>query len=608
VLNAGRPGRHRVSINLGFAFAILLLTWAGWYSYRESTESRNSARGVAHTYEVLGSLYLLISSLQEAETGQRGYIISGKEEYLGPYYHSATRIAGQMGQLRSLTADDPAQRERVKTLFSIAARRMGVLNKGISIRKAHGLDSAIAVVLTGQGMILMDSARSLASDMQAIERKLLRERSAKSEILARRAEFTIMLASCLGLLLLATSALLANWEIRARRAAEAGLRQANEALEERVAGRTVELQALSEELRAGKDFLRKVVDTNPQLVFIKDWDGRFVLANLQVAELYGTTVGEIEGKSDADFNSNTAQVESFVRADREVMQSGRKLHVSEEAVTDNRTGVTRWFQTVKVPLTGPDGRKQVLGVSTEITERFRKFQELEAARDTLTHALVHDLRSPLTGLQGYLDLLMMAVETGPTEDILGFARDAQGIAGHLNEMVSQVLDVSRLESGDMPLSPEDTDLVELIPGSVTSLGRQPEGIDVVYDAPEEQVVVACDREVVARVVANLVGNAFKFARSEVRIGLEGSNGIVRVTVSDNGPGVEPEYRKMIFEKFGQAPLGRAGKARSSGLGLTFCKLAVEAHGGRIGVDCSEAGGARFWIELPRKAQPARPSQ
>jgi PAS domain S-box-containing protein len=557
---------------------------------------------------VLGSLYSLISSLQEAETGQRGYIISGKEEYLGPYHHSATRIAGQMGQLRSLTADDPAQRERVKTLFSIAARRMGVLNKGISIRKAHGLDSAIAVVLTGQGMILMDSARSLASDMQAIERKLLRERSAKSEILARRAEFTIMLASSLGLLLLATSALLANWEIRARRAAEAELRQANEALEERVAGRTGELQALSEELRAGKDFLRKVVDTNPQLVFIKDWDGRFVLANLQVAELYGTTVGEIEGKSDADFNSNTAQVESFVRADREVMQSGRKLHVSEEAVTDNRTGVTRWFQTVKVPLTGPDGRKQVLGVSTEITERFRKFQELEAARDTLTHALVHDLRSPLTGLQGYLDLLMMAVETGPTEDILGFARDAQGIAGHLNEMVSQVLDVSRLESGDMPLSPEDTDLVELIPGSVTSLGRQPEGIDVVYDAPEEQVVVACDREVVARVVANLVGNAFKFARSEVRIGLEGSNGIVRVTVSDNGPGVEPEYRKMIFEKFGQAPLGRAGKARSSGLGLTFCKLAVEAHGGRIGVDCSEAGGARFWIELPRKAQPARPSQ
>jgi PAS domain S-box-containing protein len=623
---------HRRSINLGFAFAILLLAWAGWYSYRGSVESRNSARWVAHTYEVLGSLYLLLSSLQEAETGQRGYIISGKQEYLGPYYHSATRIAGRLGQLRSLTADEPAQQQRLEVLSVIVARRIEVLSKGISIRQTHGLDAAIAVVLEGQGKRLMDSARTAISDMQAIERSLLRRRSAKSEALARRAELTVMLGSSLGLLLLATSALLANWEIRGRRAAEAGLRRANQELEDRVAARTKDLQALNQELRAGKDFLRKVVDTNPQLVFIKDWEGRFVLANLQVAELYGTTVEELEGKSDADFNPNHAEVESFVRADQEVMQSGRKLHVSEEAVTDSRTGATRWFQTVKVPLTAPDGRgKQVLGVSTEITERrnaeeqlrrtrdelavtanrlhdeittqFRKLQEAKAARDTLTHALVHDLRSPLTGLQGYLDLLTTAVESGSHRDVVEFAREAHTIAGHLNEMVSQVLDVSRLESGDMPLSPEDTDLVGLLPASVATIGPQPEGIDVVYETPEKQVVVACDREVVARVVANLVGNAFKFTRNEVRIGVEGSNGVVRVTVSDNGPGVEPEYREVIFEKFGQAPLGRVGKARSSGLGLTFCKLAVEAHGGKIGVDSSSGGGARFWIELPRKAEP-----
>ncbi|MDQ3223710.1 MAG: CHASE3 domain-containing protein, partial [Gemmatimonadota bacterium] len=383
---------------MGFAFAILLLTWAGWYSYRGSIESRNSARSVAHTYEVLGSLYLLLSSLQEAETGQQGYIMSGKEESLGPYYHSATRIAGQLGQLRSLTADDPAQQERVRLLLGIAARRIAVLNEGISIRRTRRLDSATAGVLTNQGKALMDSAQSTVSELQAMERNLLRERSATSEILARRTELTIMLASSLGLLLLATSALLANWEIRARRAAEAGLRQANEDLEDRVAGRTGELQSLNEELRveieerarieaelrAGQDFLRKVVDTNPQLVFIKDWEGRFVLANRAVAELYGTTVEELEGKSDADFNSNTAEVESFVRADQEVMQSGKRLHLSEESVTDCRTGVTRWFQTVKVPLTALDGRgKQVLSVATEITERRNAEEQLRRTRDEL---------------------------------------------------------------------------------------------------------------------------------------------------------------------------------------------------------------------------------
>jgi PAS domain S-box-containing protein len=384
----------------------------GWYSYRESIESRNSAHWVAHTHEVLGSLYLLLLSLEEAEAGQRGYIFSGQEEYLGPYYHSATRIAGQLGQLRSLSGDDPAQRERVKLLFGIAARRISVLNEGIAARRTRGLDSAIAVILKGQGNALMDSARSTVYDLQAIERNLLRERSAESEIFAGRTELTIMLASGLGLLLLATSAFLANWEIRVRRAAETGLRQANEGLGDRVAGRTRELESLNEELRvkieeraqieaelrAGKDFLRKVVDTNPQLVSIKDWDGRFVLANLPLAELYGTTVEDLEGKRDADFNPNTAQAESFVRADQEVMQSGRRLHLSEESVFNSRTGVTRWFQTVKVPLAALDGRgMQMLGVSTEITERRNAEEQLRRTRDEL-QALVEAAPVAIVGI------------------------------------------------------------------------------------------------------------------------------------------------------------------------------------------------------------------
>jgi signal transduction histidine kinase len=235
----------------------------------------------------------------------------------------------------------------------------------------------------------------------------------------------------------------------------------------------------------------------------------------------------------------------------------------------------------------------------EVTSQFLKLRELEAARDTLTHMIVHDLRSPLTGLQGYLDLLRVAVVAGSSDESLEFARDAHSVAEHLKEMISQVLDVSRLESGDMPLSQEDTNLVHLLTSAVASLGPPPNGIDVVYETAEP-VVVACDRDVVTRVVANLVGNAFKFAprRGEVRIGLEAGDRMVRVTVSDNGPGVDLEHRKVIFEKFGQAPLGRAGKARSTGLGLTFCKLAIEAHGGRIGVDSGTGGGARFWIELP----------
>jgi two-component system sensor histidine kinase/response regulator len=237
----------------------------------------------------------------------------------------------------------------------------------------------------------------------------------------------------------------------------------------------------------------------------------------------------------------------------------------------------------------------------QLSTQLRRLQELETARDTLTHMVVHDLRSPLTGLIGYIELLgTIARETGNAE-AMEYTADAQAIAARLTEMVSQVLDVSRLEAGQMPLSVADTDLVRLLPAAVGGLGPTPAGLSVVYELPKEPVPVSCDAAVIGRVVANLVGNAYKFTRrdGEVRIGLVQRNGRVRFSVTDQGPGVAPEHRERIFEKFGQVRSSGPAGARSSGLGLTFCRLAVEAHRGELGVESAETGGARFWVELPR---------
>ncbi|MFL5402080.1 MAG: response regulator [Gemmatimonadales bacterium] len=236
----------------------------------------------------------------------------------------------------------------------------------------------------------------------------------------------------------------------------------------------------------------------------------------------------------------------------------------------------------------------------QVVAQLHRLQELEAARDTLTHMIVHDLRSPLTGLQGYLDLLR-TVADGNAE-VVEYASEATGIAARLNEMVSQVLDVSRLESRQMPLSLKETDLGELIPAAVASLGPPPSGIGISYELGPPSTI-ACDPELIRRVMINLVGNAFKFARNGgvVRVSGTAAGDCVRLSVTDNGPGVPAEFRQLIFEKFGQAPLGQGSSMRSTGLGLTFCKLAVEAHGGQIGVENADGGGARFWIELPRVA-------
>lgn len=236
----------------------------------------------------------------------------------------------------------------------------------------------------------------------------------------------------------------------------------------------------------------------------------------------------------------------------------------------------------------------------EVTAQYHQLQQLETARDTLTHMIVHDLRSPLTGLQGYLDLLRMAVAAKSYVEVTEYADEARATADRLKDLISQVLDVSRLEANQMPVQRVQTDLVQLVPAAVASVGPPPASVQVVYDLPGHPVVISCDGDLITRVLVNLVSNAYKFTplESSVRIGVEAENGHARITVTDAGKGVAREHRELIFQKFGQTSLGRAAAARSSGLGLTFCKLAVEAHGGRIGVEDGVDRGSVFWVELP----------
>lgn len=126
------------------------------------------------------------------------------------------------------------------------------------------------------------------------------------------------------------------------------------------------------------EFIRKVIDTNPSLIFVKDWNGKFALVNRATADIYNTTVENLAGKRDADFNRNKEEVKSILTSDRQVMQSLQPRFIKEEAVTNAKTGKKRWFQTIKVPILSGNS-KYVLGIATDITDR-KKAQEIIEAR------------------------------------------------------------------------------------------------------------------------------------------------------------------------------------------------------------------------------------
>jgi signal transduction histidine kinase len=172
-------------------------------------------------------------------------------------------------------------------------------------------------------------------------------------------------------------------------------------------------------------------------------------------------------------------------------------------------------------------------------------------------------------------------------------------------MANSVLDVSRLETGRLPLEVTDHDLSEMIRKVVKGMQPLYPDREVTIDAPPS-TRIQCDGKLVYRVLENLVSNGLKHtppARG-LRVCVASESTGVRVTVQDEGPGVPPELREKIFEKFGMLKTAEARRYQSVGLGLAMCRLTIMAHGGAIGVESAPVRGSSFWFTLPHVAKAA----
>jgi signal transduction histidine kinase len=240
----------------------------------------------------------------------------------------------------------------------------------------------------------------------------------------------------------------------------------------------------------------------------------------------------------------------------------------------------------------------------ELAAANAELRELEKLRDNLFHMLVHDMRSPLTVISAALQLIQESEASDFDADTMTLLHQARGSVNALIGMVSSVLDVSRMEAGKMPVRREECDLGAMAREVISQLQLLRGGRTLRLTGGENAKHVSADRDLISRIMQNLLGNALKFTPEEsglITIDIDVSDNRARVSVTDNGSGIPPEHQKRIFEKFAQVESDATVHRNSTGLGLTFCKLAVEAHGGMIGVASAPEGGSIFWFELPCQA-------
>jgi signal transduction histidine kinase len=224
-------------------------------------------------------------------------------------------------------------------------------------------------------------------------------------------------------------------------------------------------------------------------------------------------------------------------------------------------------------------------------------------RNDLTHMIIHDLRRPLSLVTGYVDILEQTTAGKLNPDEAECVTGAKRGADDMGEMITTLLDIGRLEAGAMPLQIENHDIAEIAHKAVDRFTSVLAGRTLRCEMPSNPVLVPCDADVTRRIVENLIGNALKFTESDgtILVKVERTGAEVTVAVSDNGEGIPSDQHEYIFEKFGQTKSGRQHR-HSTGLGLAFCRLAVKAHRGNIGLQSEPEKGSTFWFTLPGRDQ------
>jgi signal transduction histidine kinase len=242
----------------------------------------------------------------------------------------------------------------------------------------------------------------------------------------------------------------------------------------------------------------------------------------------------------------------------------------------------------------------------QLSKNLQKLKSMEALRDNLTNMIVHDMRNPLQAILSTAQLLEMFNEPTMNEKNRAKIKDIVSQAKLLEAMISSLLDVSRLESGLLPLDKKIHDLVLLGKEAVEEIGPLAANVQFFLEEPGYDSFVECDHDIIKRVVVNLLANAIKFSAKgdKVHVAFSRDDSFARLIITDSGPGIAPEYHEKIFEKFWQVDSNKLKQMHSSGLGLTFCKLAIEAHGGTIGVESEPDKGAKFWFQIPVAALPS----
>jgi PAS domain S-box-containing protein len=570
------------------ALSLKLVIWLvlGVVAYRSVKTLNETDRWVAHTNQVLKELDDLVTSLQDTQRGGRDYFVTGDDQYAAVYSAAADRVPRQIARVRTLTADNPDQQRRLATLEPAVAAALAALKEIIGTRRGQGFEAALRMVQTMEAEKSFEDARLVIRAMEQEEGELLRKREEAAKASSVRTILLIGFGGALGFVLLATAYVLAYHQVRAREKAQ--------------------------------DELDRFFTQSLELLCIAGVDGRFKRLNPAWETTLGFSRQELLARPYMDFVHPD---------DREATRLGaEKVGQGATVVTfENRyrtkDGSYRWLLWNATPVLA---QQSIYAVARDITDRKQAEEQVRQVSAKLTAAnqaleqrnrdvesatklksqflasMSHELRTPLNAIVGFSDLLKDELAGPLNAKQKRYVENVRTGAQHLLQLISDILDLSKIEANQLDLSQEDFSLTAVLPevlSTIMPLALR-KNLRLQNDVAANLAVHA-DRIRFKQILYNLLSNAVKFTPEggEVRLAAEQQNGFVRVSVSDSGVGIHPADQELIFEEFRQVGETTKGVKEGTGLGLAITKRLVEQHGGRVSVESEPGKGSTFIFTL-----------
>ncbi len=357
-----------------------------------------------------------------------------------------------------------------------------------------------------------------------------------------------------------------------------------------VAHDITERKRVEQILRENEARMRAILENMLVGVFVSDVNGLIEIANPRTEEMFGCTIDDLCGHPVTSFlcgslkDSMTDPAVFLQNAKRRVTEVEARRHSGEFFPAEVTVSEFNTFEG-----------KRLLTNVLDVSER----KEVERVRREFVAIVSHDLRTPLAGIVGGLNLLSEGACGELPDKALDILKLSERSACRLMSLINDLLDIEKLEAGMSILQIDEVNLSQLLQHAIADVETIANRSHMRIEADPCQGTVLADRDAIIRVLINLVSNAIKFspAGSTIKVEVKQLPDFFEVGIVDQGRGIPEHFRPLLFQKFQQSELGDSKKG-GSGLGLAICKAIIEQHQGTIGVDSVVGEGSRFWFRLP----------